>query len=210
MQRLRLLVEEQADPWLAAVCIAVALVLLWRAHIVVIHGVAPKPRSTTPTAETVQPSATPSTANHPTAVPTVRTTVAPIRQASLIASLLAGKVPITPTGTPAPPVITTAVLRLAGTGSQTSTMFRVPTAWQVQYGFDCSSLPGDNGSVRVVIFNADGSPLLPASLADVGDGPFRLVGERGTGSRDFADAGTYYLSVQSECSWSIIVASAKQ
>lgn len=91
---------------------------------------------------------------------------------------------------------------MSGSGIQNTRTFTVPASWQVQYSFDCSSF-GTSGNFIVSVYNVDGSPSLD-NIADV-----NRLSLSGNGTQYYYVGGTYYLSVNSECDWSIAVAAGQ-
>ena len=96
---------------------------------------------------------------------------------------------------PAPQTVV--LLNISGSGSKSTQSFTAPSNnWQLGYTYDCSAF-GTKGNFQVMIYNQDGS------LSDN-----NLVNELGNSGNDteyYHKAGSYYLEVNSECSWTIQV-----
>ena len=131
----------------------------------------------TPTPTLAQPSVSPVSTVAATAVPTV----APPTP----------KPTATPKPTPAPPLF-----RVAGQGIKETRDFAVPAEWTIDYTYNCSNF-GIAGNFIVYVYNSDGS-------LDSNDTGVNELGKRGSGSTaNHNDAGTVYLSIDSECSWTV-------
>ena len=98
---------------------------------------------------------------------------------------------------PAPVYKPTTLLSISGSGSKSTQTFTAPTnSWQLNYTYDCSSL-GSPGNFQVYIDNSDGS------MSDA-EGVNEL-GISGSDTEYYHESGSYYLEVNSECSWTINV-----
>jgi hypothetical protein len=155
----------------------------------------PPATSPTPVAQVPTQSAS-STATTTTAQQTVtptptKTTPAPTPKPTPVATL-------TPQPTPAPvPAQPQTVMNLSGTGTKSTQTFTVNNSWQMQWSYNCSNF-GDQGNFQVFIYTSDGS----MSFDNEG------VNEEGMSGSDteyYHTGGTYYLEVNSECSWNITV-----
>ncbi|HUZ70509.1 MAG TPA: hypothetical protein VND54_10325 [Candidatus Saccharimonadales bacterium] len=88
------------------------------------------------------------------------------------------------------------LFRVAGSGIKQTQDFAVPAEWTLNYAYDCSNF-GSAGNFIVSIYNSDGSP-------DFNDTGVNELGKRGSGSTaNHNDAGTIYLSIDSECNWTV-------
>lgn len=89
-----------------------------------------------------------------------------------------------------------AVLDVTGTGTKQTKKFTTPgDDWTLSYRYDCSNF-GSQGNFQVYVYDT------ASGLPDV------AVNELGAGKRDATEehqGGTFYLEVNSECSWHIVV-----
>ncbi len=109
-----------------------------------------------------------------------------------------------PTTTTAPPPTTTAapapatLFTQSGSGIGDTAQFTVTrSSWQLQWSYDCSSF-GSSGNFIVTVNGYGGA----SGTSDAG------VNELGTGSsgdEHYYDSGTFNLSVNSECNWTVTV-----
>jgi hypothetical protein len=90
------------------------------------------------------------------------------------------------------------IARFNGSGTQNTASFTTPDNWALSWSY--GGCPGGTSNFQVTEYNADGSPDLNGVL----------VNELGTGrgpvaTYAYGDAGTHYLSVDTEgCSWSLV------
>ncbi len=90
------------------------------------------------------------------------------------------------------------IVRLNGSGTQNTPTFTTPSRWHLSWSY--WGCPGGTSNFAVDEYNADGSPD-PSGVS---------VNELGTGrgpvaTYAYGDAGTHYLSVNTEgCSWSLV------
>jgi len=87
------------------------------------------------------------------------------------------------------------LLEVSGNGIQTTQKFTTTGAWTINYTYDCSSF-GFKGNFQVYIYNGDGS---------MGDIAANELGMSGSNTQYEHGAGTYYLEINSECSWHVTV-----
>jgi hypothetical protein len=114
----------------------------------------------------------------------------------------AWEVTIFPSASPPPAPATSApslagktVATFSGSGIENTPKFTVTDTWKLDYTFDCSSF-GTSGNF---IVNEDGgADFTGASVNELG------AGKSGS-TYAYGDAGTHYLQVNSECSWSVKV-----
>lgn len=94
------------------------------------------------------------------------------------------------TAAPAPKTLFT----LSGSGIKNTADFTVPSEWVLNWTYDCSNF-GSTGNFGVYEYNADGTT---AGL---------LANELGKGapgsSNQHNDAGSKYLTINSECKWTV-------
>ena len=152
--------------------------------------------------------------SHPAAAPTVTHTViqsqtaAPAPTVTITQSQTAAPAPtvtITQSQTPTIPSQPSAgsganqvIVRLGGTGTQNTQTFTTPSNWHLSWSY--WGCPGSTSNFIVSEYNADGSmDLNGISVNELGTGrgPVATYG--------YGDAGTHYLSVNTEgCSWSLV------
>lgn len=96
---------------------------------------------------------------------------------------------------PTPPQPQT-LLDISGQGTKQTQQFTTTVNWTLAYNYDCSSF-GTQGNFQVVVYNSDGS-------MDTNDMLVNQLGMNGSDTEYYYDAGTFYLSVNSECSWHVI------
>ena len=96
-----------------------------------------------------------------------------------------------PSASPAP--ATTTVATFSGSGIQSTPRFTVTNTWKLDYTYDCSSF---GGSGNFIVDEDGGNDFDGASVNALGAG-----GSSSTWVYD--DAGTHYLAVNSECSWTV-------
>lgn len=105
-----------------------------------------------------------------------------------------------PAPAPAPkptPAAPQTLLDISGSGSKTTESFTAAGAWNLTYSYDCSTF-GDRGNFQVFIYNGDGS----MSFSNSG---VNQLGASGSDTDYYHTGGTFYLEVNSECSWHIQV-----
>lgn len=97
---------------------------------------------------------------------------------------------------PTPPQPQT-LLDISGQGNKQTQKFTTSGDWTLTYNYDCSQA-GGTGNFMVDIYNDDGTP-------DTSDTSVNELGASGTDIEYYYDAGTFYLSINSECSWHVTV-----
>lgn len=121
----------------------------------------------------------PASASAPTAAPAPATSSAPAPAPASSAPSAAGET----------------VATFSGSGILTTPKFTTTGSWKLDYSFDCSSF-GTSGNFAV--YQYTGSTLTDVSVNQLG------MGKSGS-TYDYADGGTHYLEVNSECSWTLKV-----
>jgi len=96
-----------------------------------------------------------------------------------------------PTKAPAAKTVAT----FSGSGIQNTPQFTVTSTWVLSYAFDCSSF-GYKGNFQV--FEDGGADFSGVTVND-------LAMSKSASTYAYNDAGTHYLKVNSECSWSMKV-----
>ena len=99
---------------------------------------------------------------------------------------------------PTPTAAPTTRFSLSGSGTKNTTDFTVPDEWTLDYTYDCSNA-GGQGNFQVFAYNSDGSldPNGP-TVNELG-----AKGDSSTAAHN--DAGSKYLTINSECSWTVKV-----
>lgn len=89
------------------------------------------------------------------------------------------------------------IATFSGSGIENTAKFTVTGDWVLQWTYDCSAF-GDTGNF--IVSEDGGSDFSGASVNELGSG--------GHGqTHAYGDAGTHYLAVDSECSWTAKVVS---
>jgi hypothetical protein len=99
---------------------------------------------------------------------------------------------------PAPsaaPATLRVLLDKTGSGINTTTKFSAAGDWQIVWSYNCASF-GSSGNFIVTVYDADGS------LSDVA---VNELGAKGADTTNEHQGGTYYLQMNSECKWHVIV-----
>jgi hypothetical protein len=101
--------------------------------------------------------------------------------------------PATPAATGAgnPRVVAT----FSGSGQENTSRFTVSATWKLSYSFNCASF---GGSGNFVVFEDGGQDLSGVTVNEL------AASKTGT-SWAYGDAGSHYLEIDSECSWSVTV-----
>ena len=89
----------------------------------------------------------------------------------------------------------TVVLKLSGSGTKNTKTFTTGADWSIAYTFDCSSF-GSQGNFQVMVYT-DGQ---------IADAPVNALSANGNDTTyEHSAAGSHYLEVNSECSWTVTV-----
>ena len=99
----------------------------------------------------------------------------------------------TPKPTAAPPIFSA-----SGSGIKTTADFTVPSEWTLAYTYNCAAF-GSTGNFLVEGYNSDGS------LDFTGPSVNELGAKGSSSTAVHADSGKKYLSIDSECSWTVTV-----
>ena len=89
------------------------------------------------------------------------------------------------------------LLDLKGSGSKSTQKFTAAGDWDLAWSYDCSNFAGQ-GNFQVFIYDGNGNMSLRNS-------PINQLGASDTGVEHYHSGGTYYLTVNSECSWKVQV-----
>ncbi len=98
----------------------------------------------------------------------------------------------TPTPSPATP---RTLLTQQGSGTASTPNFSAPTNWDLVWSYDCSSF-GSSGNFEVDV---------QGNLGPLG---VNQMGTSGSGTEYYHQGGSYYLEVDSECSWQVTARTA--
>ena len=132
-------------------------------------------------------SASSTTANAATSPPSATSSRAATATPTVAATRTA-----TPTATPATPQT---LLNQRGSGTASTASFSAPKNWDLVWSYDCSSF-GSSGNFEVDVQG--------------GIGPLGVnqMGASGSGTDYYHQGGSYYLEVDSECSWQVTARTA--
>lgn len=98
--------------------------------------------------------------------------------------------------TPAPtPAVPQTLLKVSGSGTKSTQKFTASGDWDLNWSYDCSNF-GYKGNFQVFVYNGDGS----MSFSNSG---VNQLGMSGADVEHYHSGGTFYLTVNSECSWKI-------
>jgi hypothetical protein len=100
-----------------------------------------------------------------------------------------------PSAAQSSPVAATVLLDKTGSGINKTPDFTAAGDWEIDWSYDCSNF-GQNGNFAITVFNSDGS------LADVAA---NQLGAKGSDVANEHQGGTFYLQMNSECDWHVIV-----
>ncbi len=89
------------------------------------------------------------------------------------------------------------LLKISGSGSKTTEKFTVAGDWDLNWTYDCKNF-GQSGNFQVFIFTDDGQMSFNNS-------PVNQLGMSDSGVEHYHKGGTYYLTMNSVCKWSIEV-----
>lgn len=90
------------------------------------------------------------------------------------------------------------LLDITGSGTKQTAQFTAAGNWDLNWTYDCSSFSGGSGNFITSVFNKDGSPSIDNS--DVNQ-----LGAKGADVQHYYKGGTFYLNINSECSWHVTV-----
>jgi hypothetical protein len=96
---------------------------------------------------------------------------------------------VSPTPAQQPQVL----LDLSGNGTKTTQKFTAASDWDLNWSYDCTSF-GNSDNFQVMIYNGDGSLSTDNALVN-------RLGSKDSGVEHYHTGGTFYLVVNSECSW---------
>lgn len=87
------------------------------------------------------------------------------------------------------------LLDVTGDGIKQTPNFTAADQWTINYSYDCTAF-GSKGNFQIYIYNSDGSP------SDIAANALDMKGEDVTTEHG---GGTFYLQINSECSWHVAV-----
>lgn len=97
-----------------------------------------------------------------------------------------------------PPAVPQQLLDITGSGTKTTQKFTAAGDWDMAWSYDCSSF-GYQGNFIVTPTGEDNNPSLANQSVN-------QLGKSGHDVEHYHHGGTYYLSINSECSWHVTVA----
>ena len=97
-----------------------------------------------------------------------------------------------------PPVAPKVLLSIKGSGTKTTQIFTAAAGWDLSYTYNCSDSGLPQGNFQVYVYNSNGSVSL--SNAAVNE-----LGASGSDVEHYHSGGSFYLEVNSECSWTVTV-----
>lgn len=89
------------------------------------------------------------------------------------------------------------LLDLKGSGSKTTQKFTAAGDWDLNWSYDCSNF-GQNGNFQVFIYDGSGQMSFRNS-------PVNQLGASDSGVEHYHNGGTFYLTMNSVCSWKVQV-----
>lgn len=97
------------------------------------------------------------------------------------------------------PVVTEpqVLLDIKGSGTKTTQKFTAGGDWDLNWSYDCSNF-GNQGNFQVFIYNGSGSMSYSNS-------PVNQLGASGADVEHYHNGGTFYLTMNSVCSWKVQV-----
>lgn len=129
----------------------------------------------------------------PTPMPAIATPVPPTPTTVPPTATSTPLPPPTATPTPRKPIV---LLDMQGSGQQTTQEFTTPTnEWAIAWAYDCSNF-GTQGNFIVNIYTPDGGMVI---------GGVNELGENGNRVEYQHQGGTFYLEINSECAWHVVV-----
>lgn len=103
----------------------------------------------------------------------------------------------TPSAAPTSPAAPRKLLDITGSGTKTTQKFTAAGDWDMAWSYDCANF-GYQGNFIVTPTGEDNNPSLANQSVN-------QLGKSGQDVEHYHHGGTYYLSVNSECSWHVTV-----
>lgn len=131
-----------------------------------------------------------------TTIPATPVTSAPVTTAPASPTPSAPPTTVPPPPPPTTPIRAAApkvIFSLSGQGIQNTGQFQMPDSWLLEWSYDCS---GFGNSGNFIVLEDGGQDFSGASVNELG------AGGHGT-THVYGDSGPHYLSMNSECSWTI-------
>lgn len=169
---------------------------------ILVAATSPQPVQQAPTVSTTVQSQQVATTTTPAPVtPIQATTKKPAVVQTKPASQPVTPAPVqapAPAPTPAPaPAQPVTLLDISGSGSKSTQSFTTSSnSWELDYSYDCSNF-GSQGNFQVYIQKDNGA------FTDIP--PVNELGSGGSDTEYYHEGGTFYLEVNSECSWHVTV-----
>lgn len=110
---------------------------------------------------------------------------------TIVHSQSAKKAPSQPAPAPTPQIL----LDLSGSGTKQTQQFTAAGNWDLNWSYDCSNF-GTQGNFGVTVYNKDGTPNFDNT-------PVNQLGASGSDVQHYYKGGTFYLDIESECSWTV-------
>jgi kumamolisin len=100
-----------------------------------------------------------------------------------------------PTATSTRPAQSGSVLLQAkGTGSRRTASFTAPASWTLQWNYNCANV-GNASAFIVAVQEANGQPSANGNVVQ--------RGKRGSGTKQYQQAGTFSLQITTQCTWQV-------
>ena len=93
------------------------------------------------------------------------------------------------------PVALKVLLDKSGTGINQTPKFTAGGDWEIDWSYDCTNF-GSNGNFIITVYQGDGTLVGVAA---------NQLGAKGSDVSNQHQSGTYYLEMNSECDWHVIV-----
>jgi hypothetical protein len=101
------------------------------------------------------------------------------------------------TTTTTPPPAPAVLYQQSGSGTASTPDFTAPTNWNIAWSYNCATF-GQSGNFVVSVTQAG-----TGVMASTEDAPINQLGPSGSGVQHYHYGGKLYLTVNSECSWTI-------
>jgi hypothetical protein len=108
----------------------------------------------------------------------------------------AGGTSVTKSGAPKAAGTAAKLLDQAGAGTKTTAKFAARGDWDLKWSYDCAGFAGGQGNFQVMVYNGDAS-------MNFSNAPVNQLGTKGQDIEHYHSGGTFYLVVNSECSWHV-------
>lgn len=88
------------------------------------------------------------------------------------------------------------LLDVSGSGTKTTQKFTAAHDWDFNWSYDCANFGQGQGNFQVFVYSGDGT----LSFANA---PVNQLGAKGSDVEHYHTGGTFYLTINSECSWHV-------